>query len=843
MKKKLTFILIALLYTINIYSSDIKNVKSVDGIDGGYFKYSNEIPEGFENLSQEIIPVDIIYMDENIGVYNAKIKDNMVSFINPKQIVDKINNLKSEAYKKQLLNIFSKKMPANMNLACSNVRVKFCNILPNDQTGIILSKNYYDVRLFVAKKYINEASSDGVIFYPIPETYISVMNNLNFIISKNSNSNNSVLYSDLAVAKNNKSIILDSNLNYNSNYKVISGSSDGSIKEENSANINYQIDNIAAVIQKKQWKYQLGTNNNYSIMNRLLENQSILGFTARTNYSYISNRNNVIGTPVNVFLVSAGSVRVFRNNELIFASNFSAGSHRLNTSSFPDGSYQITVVTTINGNESSFTQFFSKNTAFPMPSMPIYQYGIGLLEDNRSLLNSDNTVFPQYSTLPLYYFDINKLLRHNLAFVAGVTGSSKSLYLDAGPEFAFDNVIMEGEALLGTNNDYGVFSSGSFFYNKLSLNASYKQIWAKNEKTNSVDLVFDPLTSLVKSFDSSISYNGSKFRLSMDYNMSYDFFSGNDNRISIRFFKDIFKNSNHSINFSVSYGRSKAGYAYLFALNLSSLVSPLDAIQYNVSSNYEIQQNNDTDKYSQLGVDLSGKRQFKVKRFNDVNLDVAANLEQDKQSYSSKIKYVTNNYDANLQSQFNYGTSSSKNYVGILNTGLVYTHGHLGITRGPAAALFKVDGDKGSKYVVSLKGGKSAVAYSNNTKAIAITPYRNHSITISEYNDNSVSFDGMPTKISLYKHNVKYYHVKTFKELQYFATFYASNKIIPNAKIENSEGSYLGETDSDGFAQFTIKNIDKYIELILKDGKKCRVEIPKPPKDESYLYYDRVDCI
>jgi hypothetical protein len=54
-------------------------------------------------------------------------------------------------------------------------------------------------------------------------------------------------------------------------------------------------------------------------------------------------------TPIQVFMPSAGEVRVYRDGKLISLQNFSIGNHRIDTSRFPHGSYSVTVEIHIDG--------------------------------------------------------------------------------------------------------------------------------------------------------------------------------------------------------------------------------------------------------------------------------------------------------------------------------------------------------------------------------------------------------------------------------------------------------------------------------------------------------------
>ncbi|MDM5068977.1 CS1-pili formation C-terminal domain-containing protein [Aeromonas salmonicida] len=54
-------------------------------------------------------------------------------------------------------------------------------------------------------------------------------------------------------------------------------------------------------------------------------------------------------TPIQVFMPSAGEVRVYRDGKLISLQNFSIGNHRIDTSRFPHGSYSVTVEIHVDG--------------------------------------------------------------------------------------------------------------------------------------------------------------------------------------------------------------------------------------------------------------------------------------------------------------------------------------------------------------------------------------------------------------------------------------------------------------------------------------------------------------
>ncbi|WPC70535.1 TcfC E-set like domain-containing protein [Aeromonas hydrophila] len=87
-------------------------------------------------------------------------------------------------------------------------------------------------------------------------------------------------------------------------------------------------------------------------------------------------------TPIQVFMPSAGEVRVYRDGKLIGLQNFSIGNHRIDTSRFPHGSYSVTVEIHIDGRltESSNQRVTKLNSSLGFDQEWGWQSWGGLME-------------------------------------------------------------------------------------------------------------------------------------------------------------------------------------------------------------------------------------------------------------------------------------------------------------------------------------------------------------------------------------------------------------------------------------------------------------------------------
>ncbi|POG21720.1 hypothetical protein C2855_19155 [Aeromonas bestiarum] len=87
-------------------------------------------------------------------------------------------------------------------------------------------------------------------------------------------------------------------------------------------------------------------------------------------------------TPIQVFMPSAGEVRVYRDGKLIGLQNFSIGNHRIDTSRFPHGSYSVTVEIHIDGRltESSNQRVTKLNNSLGFDQEWGWQSWGGLME-------------------------------------------------------------------------------------------------------------------------------------------------------------------------------------------------------------------------------------------------------------------------------------------------------------------------------------------------------------------------------------------------------------------------------------------------------------------------------
>ncbi len=122
--------------------------------------------------------------------------------------------------------------------------------------------------------------------------------------------------------------------------------------------------------------------------------QEFLGASLSTEEELFLDQNQIRGSRVEVFIPSRSQVEYFRGNRLLGVEILDYGLQEINTSQFPQGSYDLDIVITENnGNVIRERQFFTKSGFLAARGIPIIYIQAGVLRDQLALRDT-----PLYQT-------------------------------------------------------------------------------------------------------------------------------------------------------------------------------------------------------------------------------------------------------------------------------------------------------------------------------------------------------------------------------------------------------------------------------------------------------------
>ena len=300
-------------------------------------------PAGFEELAQgQRLWVDVYLYGQSLGLYEANINLQQVVFLKPTEL--------STAVKQQfnddpmlgalLVSALGQGLERNGNLACSsNGNAPNCDYLTTEAVGIIYDENNARVMLFLDRQYLPQKAAGSGFYQATAESENAFIHqqNLNFVADERFQSLSMQGNGSLGVTENG---YLNADWTYQGQrYRQAS---------------HQQIEMNNAYFRQDVWKrfYLQGgmmdsrdifSNAGGNINLSQLPIGKIRGLRAGSTLAWLNQAQVSSGTPVSVFLSRNARIDAYREGQLLSSFYLNAGAQELDTRSFPNGSYTVTL--------------------------------------------------------------------------------------------------------------------------------------------------------------------------------------------------------------------------------------------------------------------------------------------------------------------------------------------------------------------------------------------------------------------------------------------------------------------------------------------------------------------
>jgi Mat/Ecp fimbriae outer membrane usher protein len=189
------------------------------------------------------------------------------------------------------------------------------------------------------------------------------------------------------------------------------------------------------------------------------------GITLRTSPNVFLNRDTLRGTPIEVFVPSRSRVEFFRGKRLLAVDDLDYGLQEIDTSNFPQGSYDVDIVITEdNGRVIREKRLFTKSGLLEAGPIPIFSLELGNLRDRRSV-----------SSIPVGQLGLTWRLLDFLQLNGSAYGT-EDLQLGA-TEFTalYKGVILQGGYIHSNNNDAAYMATVAGNINFLNWNFTIRE--------------------------------------------------------------------------------------------------------------------------------------------------------------------------------------------------------------------------------------------------------------------------------------------------------------------------------------------------------------------------------
>lgn len=737
------------------------------------------------------------------------------------------------------------KLPTNAENLCSGSNPSqkpYCSIINPEVAGVIFDANHYRATVFVNPKYL-ATEDQGNLRPTIADStagFSYIANNV-FSVASSTGSQNYSLNNISLFGKGNNVV------NVTSNLSQLTGSSVSSSSV-------YTLQTVDLTRFKNGLYYQMGMFTPQP-GGAFLGGPTVLGVSVQ-NFGILNQAAQ--GNPIQVYLPLPAQVAVYKNGYLISTQSFNAGKQQLDTSSFPEGSYELTLKITNNiGQITTQNVFFVKQSSLPPTGSPNYQASIGVLQSNTTNPGGNGVILPNFTSVPLFSYGQLRRLGSDFGLQSSLMTTFDRAYLAETLNYYGESWMLSPGVLVSNNQQYGwllnaVFtpiSLPSFQFtsnNQKILNSnsnsssSSSNITASNytpvsqtsiQSTNTITWMVNPLTNI----DASESYTkeqGGAGTVQYGLTLSRTLFS------------------NELLSFQLTGSMIKStGQTPVFSLQLSSSFNTI----YNINVGLGVGYGNANTITNENGSTYNVYKPFYSESVsksstwgpNNANsLITSANFNQ---GFTSNNNNYQLSYTSQLmQAEFNYSQNSVKQYTNVggalQSTSQSFNQlsgnilNNITITAGGIASGYQGGNQSGIMADVQAPEPTTADVYingvdygavkSNVGKAFFLPGYQTYDVTIQPNGMTQYGFDSKPKTVVIYNGNMALLKWTLTKQYVLFAQIVdENNKPLSNMLMVSTNPNEFNTTDDNGYIQANLPENATSISFQSISGDKCTVSL------------------
>ena len=317
-------------------------------------------PPGFEDLTSERqLVVDVYYGGVKLAQAAVTVSPGHVRFDNPASLSALISDVKSPA---ELTAALSGVLDTNSALACGSEAREGCGILAVGHTGVIFDEERFRVDIFLAPQMLLEADSDEAVYLADPERQPALISRFGATLAGSSRG-------DRSYHLQNRSLASVGALRVQADSSIASGS-------------GIAFDNLTVQHDAGSRRFVGGIF--WAPGSELLGRRKLMGAGVTTQLDTRTDKALLAGIPLSVFLQQPARVEVILDGNVILSRIYSAGNRTIDTSTLPDGSYEVLLRVQEDGQSPrTERRFFSKGSTMAPAGHPQLSAFIGFLQTQR----------------------------------------------------------------------------------------------------------------------------------------------------------------------------------------------------------------------------------------------------------------------------------------------------------------------------------------------------------------------------------------------------------------------------------------------------------------------------
>ncbi len=236
------------------------------------------------------------------------------------------------------------------------------------------------------------------------------------------------------------------------------------------------VDTLAAELDKPGVRYAAGALWAPGI--DLTGRRKIVGAGVQSQQDTRLDRMLIAGSPLVVSLAVRSRVDILREGRLVSSRTYDAGNHALDSSSLPDGAYEVILrIQEAGGAVRDERRFFTKDAAIAAVGEPIFFAYAGLLANDR------RGTPVAVSRTPFYEAGVARRLSPHVAVDATLLGTDRTAMLELGGYWLGERAQIRGAALASVRRDAGLLvqisSPGSA---RLNYTLDARRVWSRRDR-------------------------------------------------------------------------------------------------------------------------------------------------------------------------------------------------------------------------------------------------------------------------------------------------------------------------------------------------------------------------
>jgi len=771
-------------------------------------------PEGFETLTgPQQVSVDVYMNGNRVTEALAVVQGGTVRFVDPRALVDSLPEISDRL--RVTATLADGALDPHGEAVCAAGGTTPCPWPTPEVAAIVYDPARYRVDIVVNPRYLTVRAAVRMQHLPQPSSTPALVNFITATVAGGGGVPAQYFVQDNAVL----------------------GVGTGRIRAniQQASYSGFQTDTLVGEIDRPGLRYRAGAF--WIPGNTLIDRIKILGAGISTQFDTRLDRDQLMGSPLIVFLDQRARVDILVNGHVMSSLAYAAGNQALDTSGLPDGSYTVTLrITSASGGTREERRFFSRSANLPMMGHDAFFVYAGAF-----VRNSDGLV-GDVSRTPLFQASWARRLRPDLSVNLGLIGTDRRQWISAGATVLTASWQLDGGVHASSRGGLGLFGhlsrtdAGPL---SIDLDARHVSNPGGGPLLAATTFVLPVAGGLEYTLDQGaytqlggvIGYRLGQGRLTLAGNYRRQAGTRRDYSFGPAIYMPVLRRGPLTLDANATYAFTRLGRQAYAGLTLS------------------VTRANTT--YAAVGGVQSGPGGRVLKdglygganvsrRFDDV-LDAQVQVDGGVQHVSG-----TSFADARVQARGRVGDASldlvqpldgrDLQYGASVHTALVV--GQSGVRLGEAASgdamvIVGVDADqRDASFEVLVDNRVAAVAKSGTKVTLALPSYRTYAVRIRAKGGVLSAYDANARQVSLYPGNVARLNWRARPVVSVFGRLVsADGQPIVNAEI--AAGGDLAQSDEQG--HFLIQTgTGATLTVHARDGLLCKVALPSIAPVEGY---------